>query len=156
MPVKNIFILALFAALMTSWSLIDPPGWIIVLTPALIRAFIPSAKGKKASDAAIEFLIFEDWNFFAFWTAMLQLSNLLGWPAPIPIVAKLLHNTIALDFTCLQTLKANWISAISLLFGFNLVTHFNFFLSITILSLLCNKKDPSKDLTEVRFLSLKL
>ena len=40
--------------------------------------------------------------------------------------------------------------------GFNLVTHFNFFLSNIILSLLCNKKDPSNDLIEVRFLSLKL
>ena len=28
--------------------------------------------------------------------------------------------------------------------GFNLVTHFNFFLSITILSLVCTKKEPSK------------
>ena len=84
MPVKSIFILALLAALITSWSLIEPPGWTIVLTPALIRVFMPSAKGKKASDAAIQFLIFEDWNCFAFWTAILQLSNLLGWPAPIP------------------------------------------------------------------------
>ena len=53
-------------------------------------------------------------------------------------------------------LKANCISAISFLFGFNLVTHFSIFLLITILSLVCIKKDPSKDLIEVRFLSLKL
>ena len=86
--VKNILTFALFAALITSWSLIDPPGCTIVLTPALIRVFIPSANGKKASEAAIEFLIFEDWNFFAFWTAILQLSNLLGCPAPMPIVKK--------------------------------------------------------------------
>ena len=156
MPVKNILIFALFAAFMISWSLIDPPGWIIVFTPALIRAFIPSVNGKKASDAAIEFLIFEDWNFFAFWTAMLQLSNLLGCPAPIPIVVKLLHKTIALDFTCLQTLKANCISAMSFFFGFNLVTHFNFFLSIITLFLLCIRKDPSKNLIEVGFVGLNL
>ena len=37
-----------------------------------------------------------------------------------------------------------------------MVTHFNFFLSITILSLDCTKKDPSNDFIEVRFLSLKL
>ena len=155
MLVKSIFILALLAALITSWSLIEPPGCTIVLTPALIRAFIPSANGKKASDAATEFLIFEDWNCFAFWTAILQLSNLLGWPAPIPIVEKLLHRTIAFDFTCLQILKANWISARSFLVGFNLVTHFNFFLLITIRSLLCTKKEPSNDFIEVRFFSLK-
>ena len=40
--------------------------------------------------------------------------------------------------------------------GFNLVTHFNFFLSITILSLDCIKKDLSNDFIEIRFLSLKL
>ena len=87
-----------------------------------MRVFIPSANGKKASEAAIEFLIFECWNCLAFWTAILQLSNLLGCPAPIPIVAKLLHNTIAFDLTCLHTLKANRISAKSFLLGFNLVT----------------------------------
>ena len=57
---------------------------------------------------------------------------------------------------CLQILKANWTSANSLVLGFNLVTHFNFFLSITILFLFCTKKDPSKDLTEERPLSLRL
>ena len=56
---KSILILALFAVLITSWSLIDPPGWTIIFTPALIRIFIPSGKGKNASDAAIEFLILE-------------------------------------------------------------------------------------------------
>ena len=97
----------MFASLITSLSLIDPPGWMITFTPFLIKVFIPSAKGKNASEAAIEFLIFEDWNCFAFCTAILQLSNLLGWPAPIPIVEKLLHNTIALDLTYLQILNAN-------------------------------------------------
>ena len=62
MPVKNILTFALLAAFIISWSLIEPPGWIIVLTPAFTRVFNPSANGKKASDAAIEFLIFEDWN----------------------------------------------------------------------------------------------
>ena len=45
---------------MTSWSLIDPPGCTMVFTPAFISVLIPSANGKKASDAAIEFPIFED------------------------------------------------------------------------------------------------
>ena len=108
---KKHFYFSLLAAFITSWSLIEPPGCTMVLTPALISVLRPSAKGKKASEAAIEFLIFEDWNCFAFWTAILQLSNLLGWPAPIPIVEKLLHKTIAFDFTCLQILKANFISA---------------------------------------------
>ena len=38
MPVKIIFILALLAALITSWSLIDPRGCTIIFTPALIKA----------------------------------------------------------------------------------------------------------------------
>ena len=92
---------------MTSWSLIDPPGWIIILTPAFTKASTPSVNGKKASDAAIEFLIFRGWNFLAFWIAILQLSNLLGCPAPIPIVEKLLPRTTALDLTYLLTLKVN-------------------------------------------------
>ena len=85
-PVKTILILALLAALITSWSLIEPPGWTIVLTPALIKVVIPSAKGKKASEAATEFFIFDDWNCLAFCVAILQLSNLFCCPAPMPIV----------------------------------------------------------------------
>ena len=50
--VKSIFTFALSAAFITSWSLIEPPGCTIVFIPAFISVFIPSAKGKKASDAA--------------------------------------------------------------------------------------------------------
>ena len=71
----------------------------------------------------------------AFCIAILQLSNLLGCPAPIPIVEKLLHRTIALDLTYLLTLKVNSISFNSFLLGFNFVTHLSFFLSKIILSL---------------------
>ena len=154
-PVKNIFIFALSAALIISWSLIDPPGWIIVFTP-VNKDIYPISEREKGIWCCYKFLIFEDWNCFAFCTAILQLSKRLGCPAPMPIVEKLLHNTIAFDLTCLETLKANLISANSFLVGFNLVTHFNFFISIIILSLDWTKKDPSKDLIEIRFLSLKL
>ena len=43
---------ALSAAAITSSSLIDPPGWITALIPIFISSLNPSAKGKKASDAA--------------------------------------------------------------------------------------------------------
>ena len=86
----------------------------------------PSANGKNASEATTEFLIFFGENFFAFCIAILQLSSLLGCPAPIPIVEKLLHRTIAFDLTNLLILKANFISANSFLLGFNFVTHLNF------------------------------
>ena len=66
---------------------------------------IPSTKGKKASDAATKFsskLV----NFFILFIAILQLSNLLGWPDPIPMVELFFVKTIALDFTFLHILKA--------------------------------------------------
>ena len=151
---NSILTFPLLAQFITSWSLIDPPGWIIILTPALIKASTPSVNGKKASDAAIEFLIFWGWNFLAFCIAILQLSNLLGCPAPIPIVEKLLLRTIALDLTYLLTLKVNSISFNSFLLGFNFVTHLSFFLSKIILSLFWTKNAPSKFLILVIFLDL--
>ena len=40
------------AAAMTSESRIEPPGWTTARTPAPVRISSPSAKGKKASEAA--------------------------------------------------------------------------------------------------------
>ena len=40
--IKNILIFALLASSITSLSLIEPPGCIIVFTPDLIRVLIPS------------------------------------------------------------------------------------------------------------------
>ena len=141
---------------MISLSLIEPPGCTTIFIPALTNNFNPSAKGKKASEAAIELIIFFGWNFLAFWIAILQLSTLLGCPPPIPIVEKLLHNTIALDFTYLLTLKANSISASSFLFGFSFVTHLKSFLFTILLFLFWTKKEPLKDLIDIWFLYLKL
>ena len=56
--------------------------------------------------------------FIAIW----QLSNLLGWPDPIPAVVLFEAITIALDFTNLQTLKANIKLSICDLVGFFLET----------------------------------
>ena len=139
-----IFTLALLATSIASLSLIDPPGWIIVLTPALISFFIPSGKGKKASEAAIEFLSFPGWNLFAFWAAILQLSNLLGCPAPIPIVEKLFEITIEFDLTNLQILKANSAYFNSFFVGLSLVTNLSFFTSIIFWFLSWTKNELSK------------
>ena len=105
---------------------------------------MPSEKGKNASEAAIEFLIFFFWKNSAFLTAILQLSSLLGCPAPIPIVDKLFVKTIALDLTYFETLKANSISFSSFLVGLFFVTNFKLFLLKIILSLSCIKKKLSK------------
>ena len=99
---------ASLAILITSWSLTEPPGWIIAFTPDSISTLIPSIKGKKASDAATELDNFSGRNSWALFDAILQLSNLLGCPAPIPMVDVLLTKTIALDLTNLQILNANF------------------------------------------------
>ena len=74
------------AAWITFLSFIEPPGWIIASTPASTNCSIPSAKGKNASEAATEFVSLSGKNSKALLEAILQLSNLLGWPEPIPIV----------------------------------------------------------------------
>ncbi len=144
MPVKIILILALLAAAIDSLSLIDPPGWIITFTPAVINFFIPSGKGKKASEAAIEFLSFLGWNLFAFCVAILQLSSRLGCPAPIPIVEKLLEITIELDLTNLHILKVNSADFNSFFVGLSFVTNFSFFILKISLSFSWIKNELSK------------
>ena len=101
-PVKAITRPALFAASIIFLSFIEPPGWIIASTPTSASSSIPSVKGKKASDAATECVIFSGTNCNAFCDAILQLSNLLGCPAPIPILDLPFAKTIALDLTNLK------------------------------------------------------
>ena len=54
MPVKTMATPASSAAAMTSWSRIEPPGWMTAVAPAAIIDSRPSAKGRKASDATAE------------------------------------------------------------------------------------------------------
>ena len=53
-PVNTMARPASSAALITSSSRIEPPGWITAVAPASAAASRPSAKGKKASDATTE------------------------------------------------------------------------------------------------------
>ena len=112
-------------------------------TPTFISSWIPSGKGKKASDAATEFIIFPDTNRNALLDAILQLSNLFGCPDPIPIVDLLFTKTIALDFTNLQILNANFRLLSWFNNGFFLVTIFSFLLK-SVLSWSCTKKEFPK------------
>ena len=141
--VKTIAIPALFATLITFLSFIEPPGWIIARTPTFINSLIPSGKGKNASEAATEFIIFFFFYCNALLDAILQLSNLLGCPDPIPIVDLLLAKTMALDFTNLQILNANFKLLSWFNDGFFFVTIFNFFLK-SMLSESCAKKELPK------------
>ncbi len=72
----------LFAASITSLSLIDPPGWTSAVAPAAWATSRVSGKGRKASDATPDPLSGER----DFSMAILAASTLLIWPAPIPIV----------------------------------------------------------------------
>ena len=54
MPVNTMARPASSAAAITSSSRIEPPGWITAVAPASATTCSPSAKGKKASDAATE------------------------------------------------------------------------------------------------------
>ena len=133
------------AKFITSLSLIDPEGWTTAETPAWTNFSIPSTNGKKASDAATisvsKFLI-----FFILSIAIWQLSSLLGWPEPIPTVVLLSTKTIALDFTYLQTLKANIKLSNCILVGFFFETILKSFLENIFLSSDCIKIELLREL----------
>ena len=57
MPVKTMARPASSAALITSSSRIEPPGWMTAVAPASAAASRPSANGKKASEATTEPLV---------------------------------------------------------------------------------------------------
>jgi hypothetical protein len=70
--------------------------------PASARVSTPSAKGKKASLAAVAPCAL----LSAFLTAMPEESTRLIWPAPTPTVAPSLARTMALLFTTRATRQA--------------------------------------------------
>ena len=57
MPVNTIAMPCSSAALITSSSRIEPPGWITAVAPASIATSSPSANGKNASEATTEPLV---------------------------------------------------------------------------------------------------
>ena len=57
MPVNTMAMPASSAALITSSSRIEPPGWITAVAPASIATSKPSANGKNASEATTEPLV---------------------------------------------------------------------------------------------------
>ena len=93
MPVNTIASPASSAALMTSSSRIDPPGWITAVAPASAADSRPSAKGKNASDATTEPLTSGSDAPAAsaassdLRAAIRDESTRLIWPAPMPTVA---------------------------------------------------------------------
>ena len=97
MPVKSIEIPNLSAASIDSWSLIEPPGCMIAVIPALWAASTQSGKGKKASDAITLPAARSPACRIAFSSAHI----LLTCPGPTPVVQKSFARTIPFDFVCL-------------------------------------------------------
>ena len=96
MPVNTIATLCSSAALITSASRTEPPGWITAVAPASIATNSPSGNGKKASDATTEPLVNGSFSFNSFAAssalraAMRAASIRLICPAPMPTVANFL------------------------------------------------------------------
>ena len=93
---------------------------------------ILSEKGKKASEAKIEFSVKYD---LAFSIAKLTLFIRLGCPDPIPIMDFLEVIIIALDFTNLVQAHANAQFSISFLLGLFFVTKSQFLIKSFLLSI---------------------
>ena len=93
MPVNTIATLCSSAALITSSSRMEPPGWITAVAPASIATNSPSANGKNASEATTEPLVMGCGSFnslaasSALRAAMRAASTRLICPAPMPTVA---------------------------------------------------------------------
>ncbi len=103
---------------MTSASLIDPPGWMIALTPAAAACSIESAFGKNASLASVDPFARSP----ALSAAIFTETTLDIWPAPTPTVLVPWQRTMAFDFTCLATTQPKRSDSISSFVGFVLVT----------------------------------
>src|SRR5260370_6222090 len=148
-PVNTMAMPASSAALMTSSSRTEPPGWITAVAPASTVTSNPSANGKKASDATTEPLVIGAASFnssaasCALPAAMRAESTRLILPAPMPTVARSLAYTMVLDLTCLATRNANLRSRSSESVGARLVTTFSVMSSTTALSRLCTSKPPA-------------
>ena len=102
--VKTIAAPAPSTASTTSWSRIDPPGWMIAVTPASSASCGPSANGKNASEASDRALAAAIWAFSMREADRVDAAHLAGADAD---VAPSRARTIAFERTCLQTFQAN-------------------------------------------------
>ena len=84
-------------------SRIEPPGWMIAVTPAPAAAWMPSGNGKYASDAMTDSFARSPARRSAISTETWRLAC----PAPIPTVAPLRARTIAFERTWRTARQAN-------------------------------------------------
>ena len=133
MPVKIMAMPCSLAAVMTSSSRTEPPGWMMARTPAAAAASTPSRKGKKASLASTLPWVSRP-SFWAFRTAICEAKTRLVCPAPMPMVARFLASTMALDLTVLAIFQAKSRSCSSSGAGSRALTVFRFSLLMMPLS----------------------
>src|SRR5262249_2756258 len=138
-PVKTIAKPCSSQAAMLSASRWEPPGWAIAVTPAAAAASTLSRKGKNASDAST--LPFT--RSPAFFTAICTESTRDICPAPTPTTCVPRASTIAFDFTCLQTIQANFRAASSSAVGTRFVFASHLVKSSAPTSRVCTKSPPS-------------
>src|SRR3989338_6034738 len=100
-------------AFITYSSLMEPPGWIILVMPAFLASSIASSLGKNASLAQVAPLE----SPLDFIMAMTIESTLDIWPAPIPTVLVACDRTIAFDLTCFAIFHPKSKDAISSFLG---------------------------------------
>ncbi len=101
-------------AFITYSSRIEPPGWIILVIPALLASSIASSFGKNASLAQVA--PFE--RPLDFIMAITIESTLDIWPAPTPTVFVPCDKTIAFDLTCFTIFQPKSKDSISSFAGF--------------------------------------
>src|SRR3984957_19121598 len=110
----------LSASLITASSMMEPPVWMMALTPALAAIVTVSGMGKNASD--IKTLPRADVP--ARRMAWIAESTRLVWPQPIPMVCVPLIRTMALLLTCLISFQPKIMASICDLVGLILLTIF--------------------------------
>ena len=105
---------------MLNWSLIDPPGCITAVMPALSAISTQSGKGKNAS-LAITAPCKSKLKDVALCIAWFKASTRLVCQEPLAQSCLFFANTIVFDLVCLQIFEANNKSSISVSEGFSSV-----------------------------------
>src|SRR5207248_1703148 len=87
-PVKSIAIRWRFAVSIIIWSRIEPPGWMIAVTPARAATSMPSGNGKYASEPMTASRAFSP----ALRTATSTATTRDSCPGPIPTLMRFLEH----------------------------------------------------------------
>ena len=119
-------------------SRIEPPGWMIAVTPALAATWMPSGNGKYASDAITASFARSPARRSAMSTDTLRRAC----AAPIPTVAAFRARTIAFERTWRTARQANRRSVSSPSVGWRRVTTWSWPRSMSTASIASTSRPP--------------